>query len=350
MKLRVKMLTKAANRDMRGFFGPFLPAGLPVVGDCLFIFNREERNYDWLVVVDDLPSRSGERFTLWEEVIPGNPTNTLLLTLEPSTIKAYGKDFMRQFGHVLSSQEPFAIQHPGHIHSHASLPWFYGKTYDETAANFPSNKTSLISTVCSSKKQKHTLHALRHRFTQILKQELPELEVYGHGHRQIETKVTALDPFRYHLVAENHLAVHHWTEKLADAFLGGCFPIYFGAPNIYDYFPEDSLLRVDLRDTQSALAQINELLQSHSYGHALPAIREARRRVIEEYALFPRLSQLLPTLHQAEAIKRRREHSILSRHAWRRKHPMRAVWYGFERVAVRYRGQHAARRITLEKG
>ncbi|MEZ6050382.1 MAG: hypothetical protein R3C02_03185 [Planctomycetaceae bacterium] len=42
--------------------------------------------------------------------------------------------------------------------------------------------------------------------------------------------------YRYHVAVENHIAEHHWTEKLADAFLGATLPFYFGCPNASDYF------------------------------------------------------------------------------------------------------------------
>ena len=48
----------------------------------------------------------------------------------------------------------------------------------------------------------------------------PEADWYGRGMCAIDEKANALFPYQYHLCIENHLAKHHWTEKLADAFLG----------------------------------------------------------------------------------------------------------------------------------
>jgi hypothetical protein len=324
-----------------------MPQGSPLIDNCRFLFHRELRDYDWLVVLDDLPSKSGERFTLWKEALACHPENTLLVTLEPTPIKAYGQAFMAQFGHILSSQEPFAIRHRHHIHRQCGLPWFYGKSHAEASACFPTDKRRQLSTVCSSKRQTHTLHSLRHSFTQKLKARRPDLEVFGHGHRFIESKVEALDPFQYHLAIENHLAPHHWTEKLADAFLGGCFPLYCGAPNVFEDFPEESLHLIDIRRPEEALAQIEGVLRDHSYARSLPAIREARRRILEDYSLFPMLAQLIPELHQTSPAARPGQSSILSRHAWRRRHPLQAIAYGMERLVIRKLGQRAARQISL---
>lgn len=338
MPLRIKFLSKSQGVDTSAYWKGYLPGGSTTLGECEFIFHRDCSDYDWLVVYDDLPSSGGERFTQWQEILGCARENTLFITVEPSTIKIYGKAFLSQFGHILTSQEDWAIPHPQRISSQCGLIWFYGKSFQEAAACFPTDKSDCFSTVCSSKQQRHTLHSLRHEFTRRLKVEVPELEVFGHGHRFIASKVEALDPFKYHLAIENHLAAHHWTEKLADTFLAGCLPFYFGCPNIFDYFPEESLIPINLCDFAGSLATIREAITSGAYEKRLPAIREARRLVLEEYSTFPMLARLIPTLHQPAPKPATPEH-ILSRHAWRKKHPLAAVAYGLERVLLKRRAR-----------
>jgi hypothetical protein len=333
MPLRVKFLSKAASGNSASYLRRHMPNGESQLGEIEWVFQQDDSRYDWLVVYDDLPSVAGERNTLWEEKLNCPRENTLLITAEPSTIKVYGKAFLAQFGHVLTSQEPWAIPHPNPIFSQCGLLWFYGKSHQQASADFPIQKKFDMSTVCSSKQQKHTLHSLRHDFTRRLKLEMPELEVFGHGHRFIKNKVEALDPFRYHLAIENHFSPHHWTEKLADTFLGGCLPFYFGCPNVFDYFPEESLIPLDIRDFSASLEIIKKAMRDNAYEERLPSIREARRLVLEEYALFPMLSHLIPGLHQSTNKPLVKE-TIQSRHAWRRKHPISTVTYGLERLLI----------------
>jgi hypothetical protein len=328
--IRVKFLSKSPGTDPTAYWRRFLPNSDTRLGDIEFRFRPDERDYDWLIAYDDLPSAGGERFTRWSEPLACDPRNTLLITTEPSTIKIYGKAFLAQFGHVLTSQEPWAVPHPNAIFSQCGLLWFYGKSFEEAAAEFPEDKPLSISTVCSSKQQRHTLHSLRHAFTARLKRQLPELEIFGHGHRPIASKIEALDPFRYHIAIENHHAPHHWTEKLADTFLAGCLPFYFGCPNVFDYFPEESLIPIDIRDTEGSLEIIRKAMAEDAWKARLPAIREARRLVLEEYSTFPMLARLIPQLHvTSNSSKGGRE--ILSRHEWRRRNPLAAVSYGIER-------------------
>ena len=330
MPLRVKFLSKAASVNPMNYLSRHLPNGECQLGEIEWIFQQDCTQYDWLVVYDDLPLAPEGGNSQWEEKLACPRENTLLITAEPATIKVYGKAFLAQFGHVLTSQEPWAIPHPNPIFSQCGLLWFYGKSHQQATADFPAQKTLNFSTVCSSKQQRYTLHSLRHEFTRRLKNEIPELEVFGHGHRFIKSKVEALDPFRYHLAIENHHAPHHWTEKLADTFLGGCLPFYFGCPNVFDYFPEESLIPLDIRDFSASLEIIQKTMRDNAYEERLPAIREARRLVLEEYALFPMLSHLIPGLHQSTNKPLAKE-TILSRHAWRRKHPFKAISYVIER-------------------
>lgn len=351
--IRVKFLAKAQpGSDYSEWLGRF-PKSVPLWGRCEYTFEQDSRDYDWLVVYDDLPARNQERFTLWEETLACPRAQTLLVTTEPSTIKVYGNGYTRQFGAVLTSQEPWAIKHPNAIFSQTGLIWFYGiatappaygkpKTraaYDFLVANPPENKTAEVSTVCSSKKQKHTLHHARVEFTRKLKSELPSLEVFGHGVRYIKDKSEALDAFKYHIAIENHVYRHHWTEKLSDSFLGLCLPFYHGCPNVFDYFPEESILPINIHSFEESLERIRQAIRDREFEKRLPAIREARRLVLQEYSLFPLISRLIEerTPSGKVATASSGSETILSRHAWRRRNPLNAVAFGMEKARIQMR-------------
>ena len=156
--------------------------------------------------------------------------NTLFTTYEPSTIKIYGTGFLRQFGWVLTSQEPWVIRHPGAIFWQPAMVWYYAfsqprGSYDAIVKHVPLNKTGEFSAMCSAKRQSNTLHRRRYDFVMELKARMPEMELFGRGIRPIEDKADALDPYKYHLAIENLWGPHHWTEKLADPFLGACLPV-----------------------------------------------------------------------------------------------------------------------------
>ena len=67
------------------------------------------------------------------------------------------------------------------------------------------------------------------------------MEILSHDVNPMNDKAETLDPYQYHLTAENHVYSHHLTEKIPDAFLGYTMPFYHGCPNTADYFPRESL-------------------------------------------------------------------------------------------------------------
>jgi hypothetical protein len=330
--IRVKFLSRIGLPDLNigsNFLRRF-PKGQPIWGRCEFIFDQEARDYDWLVVYDDL-SRSTPI-----EPLSCPQNHTLLLTGEPSSITVYGRAFLRQFGHVLTSQEPEALQHPNAIRRQAGLLWYYGGSgphgsYDSLIAAKLPTKSKDISSVCSTKAMSHTLHARRLKFTQRLMRDMPELAVFGYGMNSLKDKADALDPYKYHLVIENHSSEHHWTEKLADAYLGFCLPIYFGCTNVADYFPPESFVQIDIRNYEGARDTIKRVILENVYERRLPAIIEARRRVLQDYATFPQLARLIEERHQP-VNHQFNPGRILGRRYIRRSHPIDTLLDLFNKV------------------
>lgn len=322
--IRVKLLGKYwPGQDGAGWLARF-PGGKPVWGNCEFIFDRDCREYDWLVVYGEMPLVGPKRLPSWEEELACARQNTLFITYEPSTIKVYGNRFLSQFGWVLTSQEPWVIRHPGAIFGQPAMVWYYAfsqprGSYDAIASQVPLNKTGEISAMCSAKRQRNTLHRRRYDFVMDLKQRLPELELFGRGIRPLADKADALDPFKYHLAIENFYGPHHWTEKLADPFLGACMPVYYGCPNAEDYFPPESFLRVDIYNLEAAVEIIQRAIRDRLYEKNLKAILESRRRVLEEYGPIPQIVKIINERHQPDAPRPCAGETIFSRQAFRRR-------------------------------
>ena len=290
--ITVKVLTKSSRLDIdkpsAAEHGSF-PDKIPVWGKCRFVFGNEQ-DYDWVIVYDDFNG---------DLRLSCPRSNTLLVTTEPSSIKTYESVYTSQFGHVLTGQEDWALKHDGKIHSQPALFWFYGTnqssslTYDQIANKSLANKTSTISTVTSSKCQKHTLHAKRYDFIKKLQQRLPELERFGKGIREVDDKASALDPYKYDISIENHICDHWWTEKLSDAFLGLCLPFYHGAPNASEYFPPESFISIDINDFDSSYGIITNAIKNNEYEKRLPAIKEARELVLKKYNFYATVAQIV---------------------------------------------------------
>ena len=302
-RIRVKFISMVRTDNWLRHF----PGGIPVWGHCDFCFDREMTGYDWVVVYDDLRIPGRSRNALHTEHLTCPAENTLLVTTEPSSIKTYGTRYTAQFGHVLTSQAEWALPHHSRIYSQPALTWFYGVGkdhalgYDEMHDAAAWEKTRSISTVCSAKKQTHTLHNRRYKFTRALGRLLPELDVYGHGIKEMDDKAEALHDYRYHIAIENHRGLHHWTEKLADPFLALSLPFYYGCTNVTDYFPAECLIEIDIGNVEQSAEIIRRSIEDNEYEKRLPFLLEARRRVLEEYNLFAVLAREIELRHKQQA-------------------------------------------------
>lgn len=299
------------------------PRQIPEWGACRFVFGNEQ-HYDWLAVYDDFVGKIDLKCP---------PQNTLLVTLEPSSIKTYESSYIRQFGYVLTGQENWALKHPGKILSQPGLFWYYGTTrsYDQIAQEIPQEKILDVSTVTSSKRQTHTLHKKRSVFIEELQQKLPQLDRFGRGIREIKDKADALDPYKYHIAIENHRCDHWWTEKLSDAFLGLTLPFYYGAPNAGEYFPTESFIPIDINDPVKSSEIILDAIKNNEYEKRLPHIHKAREQVLKKYNFYATISKIIEQKFLKEKSITSQAQVLLSRNELR-KIPHKAVITLLEKI------------------
>lgn len=340
LPIRIKFLHRFDPREWQRYF----PAEDGQWAQCQFLFERDARDYDWLVAYDDIPPAGGARRDQACEPLDCPAANTVLVTTEPSSIKAYGKGFAAQFGHVLTSQPEWALPHPRRHFQQAANHWFYGSARShwlshEALQRGPDldHKTGLISTVYSAKRQWHTNHAQRYAFIEAMRARLPEMAVFGRGATPMDDKAEALAPFRYHLAVENHIGLHHFTEKLSDAFLGRCLPFYAGAPNAADYFPAGSFVPIDIHDPDEAARIIREAVAADLWSQRLPLIEAARQRVLNEHHLFAVIARIVAQHPTPAATPSPNRTQLLGRHAWRKAHPLGAALHMGEKLRVRAR-------------
>ncbi|MCH9705659.1 MAG: glycosyltransferase [Proteobacteria bacterium] len=306
-------------------------------GNVRFTLDRTASNYDWLVVYDDVKAHQSSKFS--EEKLACPKENTILITYEPSAVKIYGSDFTKQFAFVLTCHEDWVLRHQQKIPMHPASSWYYGMnleadySYDALKKVPPLEKTATLSTICSTKQQTHTLHNQRYQFTKKLSQLLPALDWFGHGVHPLKDKSEAMDSYRYHLAVENHVCPHYWTEKLADSFLAYCLPFYYGCPNATEYFPADSLIEIDINDVEKTAHIIQEAISNDSYQKRLPAIIEARRRVLEEHNFFSVVARFINTQPSSlQTENSARADIIYSRRTLIARSPIKAIRYLSEKL------------------
>ena len=262
-------------------FDPSLPP-TRCGGAYEFVYDSACRDYDWLVVFDELPSRC-ERLACPKE-------RTILCTWEPVSIKSYSKAYTRQFGHLLTNRPPEAERHP---HYHLGRGYFIPFVRDIPKLGAAAGKSNLISAVCSSKQMRHTRHRDRFELVKTLANEISGLDWYGKGVKPLERKEDALVPYKYHVAIENHIAPHHWSEKFADAILCECLPFYAGDPALTEIFPADCFIPIPIDDPTEAVRIVKGAIATGEYEKRREAILVAKRLILEKYNFWHQVIEVI---------------------------------------------------------
>lgn len=206
-------------------------------------------------------------------------------------VRKPARRYSRVFSHYVNTsdrnQSRFQVSPPHN-------PWWLEKSYSELASETPPAKQNLLSAIASNKRLFPT-HKLRDSFIETLLTDRPQVEVFGRGReKDLAIKADGILPFQFSLAIENSSSPHYWTEKIVDCYLGWTVPIYYGAPNISDYFPERSFVWLPLDDPPRALSVVDEILSGKgNWGARLPFVREARDLCLHNYNIGIRIAEIV---------------------------------------------------------
>lgn len=98
-----------------------------------------------------------------------------------------------------------------------------------------------------------------------------------------------LEQYRYSFVFENTQLHNYFTEKICDCFLMLTKPIYWGCPNILEYFPRDSYALLDPNNLQESLEKVDIPITRIEQ----EALLEAKRLVLHKYNLWATLQKII---------------------------------------------------------
>jgi Glycosyltransferase family 10 (fucosyltransferase). len=274
------------------------PGGKGIWRNCHFIVNEEVEQCDWWVVCHFSGLRKIEE-TLC------SPDHLIYISMEPKEYFTTEK-FLNQFSKlVLCDRE---IKHPNIIYRNG-LTWWAGLTVHHECGHhfttdgmltfeklismpFP-NKTKMMSIICSGNRGLSG-HMKRLDFLERLDKHPigASIDFYGGGLNPVDDKMDAILPYRYTIALENCSVLNYWSEKLADAYLGFALPIYYGCPNIHEYFAAQALNIIDIDDFDKSMAMIEDTLEKDPYEAHFEAIVQARKQVLNEYNIFQLMADI----------------------------------------------------------
>ena len=116
-------------------------------------------------------------------------------------------------------------------------------------------KTKLLSIVVSTKRYLPG-HQLRHKVIESIND---KIDVYGRCCNYIENKADALRDYKFNVCIENLQHTNWFTEKIIDCLRTGTVPIYWGCPNIGDFFNTKGFIIVNsLEDIVNVVNNLTE--------------------------------------------------------------------------------------------
>jgi hypothetical protein len=111
----------------------------------------------------------------------------------------------------------------------------------------------------------------------------------GHSRSNYTQNYNLFHDFRYCLVMENTAMDGYITEKILNAFLAGCLPVYSGTRQVFDIFHSDSFVFYDINHPEPALHQLTRLNTNPKlYDRMIRAPILKHENVVDDYfSLFP---------------------------------------------------------------
>lgn len=144
-------------------------------------------------------------------------------------------------------------------------------------------------------------HRKRLDFLKLLRENEIDFDLYGrglpvwaNGCGSVDNKWSAMAPYYYNLAIENY-ADNEWyaSEKLWDALLSWCLPIYYGGAAADKLLPPGSFLRLPSLD-EKGMTYIKEVTATLDAWHeAKNAIAEARQIILHQLNLLAWLSDFI---------------------------------------------------------
>ena len=274
-------------------------------GNYHFDINGTDDEYDFWVVYSKGLSKP-EHCRVARE-------NTIFVSGEPESIYHYAHGYVNQFGKAILCRRD--IKHSNIVYNQPAQMWFVGRVQDENGiryqrgyddyvdSKFP-EKTKLISVV-SSNKAFTKGHQKRINFVNQLKEYYGDkIDVFGRGYNGFSDKWDVISPYKYHIVIENSQYEDYWTEKLADCYLGGAFPLYYGCPNVGEYFGQSCIQCIDINNFAASVRAIDSAISQDLYSNSLPQLYEARDKVLYQYNLFAMLAAEMDKMNPS-AVKQK---------------------------------------------
>lgn len=233
-------------------------------------------------------------------------SKSILINLEPEAIVKH-QDFIiknhDKFTYILTFNEKILKNCPNAIKYIYGTSWIKPEEYD---AIDPSTKKFEISTIIGNKML--TIgHSFRRQvfYNRHLLQSKPmniflshDANFFGdnipefNNNRCQDTKIVLFKNSQFHLVIENSRQINYFTEKLLDALITYTIPIYYGCPNIQDYFDTSGWILIESESVEEVARKIQVLDETY-YQKYMDTMIKNREKAIALKDIYSNINDAL---------------------------------------------------------
>jgi hypothetical protein len=141
-------------------------------------------------------------------------------------------------------------------------------------------KNKLVSIIYSNKSSGLPGYRLRHA---VAAKYSDMIDLFGNGSpNPVEFKEEALCDYMFTIVIENISDDNYFTEKIVDPMLVGTVPVYWGCPNIDDFFDPNGILNFTHGGFETILKSLNGDLYQKLLPHAKKNFNIAKKYEVTE--------------------------------------------------------------------
>lgn len=116
------------------------------------------------------------------------------------------------------------------------------------------DKKKMFSMIASNKRMTEG-HRFRHDISESLSQK-HKIDMWGSGYKSFNSKIDPLSEYYFSISVMNSKIDNFFTEVLIDNFMLGTIPIFWGCPNINEYFDDRGIIRFD------TISELDEILSN----------------------------------------------------------------------------------------
>lgn len=237
--------------------------------------------------------------------IEGIPKNFNLKLLENKQVICFPREPLNDNKNWNSYNFKYGFNY-NKIHHVVTNPEFIDKNYDFLHnLEYIEHKNNL-STIISNKKGAFNYEIRRNLLINISNNYPNLCDIFGAGwnnelgssykgqldgyHQKYNkninnTKFNALINYKYSICIENCCKKNYFSEKFTDAILCWTIPIYYGCPNISEYFPKDSYYEVNINEDE-CIEKIKTIINKPITEKNILALKEARNLILNKYNIW----------------------------------------------------------------